>query len=202
MMGDAMALRIAIDLMHVPSRVRIARSEPLPPGVETVLSIAAGDEAAQVAASASTGRSRDFIEKAAGFFIEQVLLCPDADSYRVLGAMSDATNAELRRNMALLMRWVHPDLDPQQRRSVFATRVTRAWNDLKTNARRAAYDQGQRAVPAKKRRRRSSRSARRSSVPAHRHAHHGPSLSYADERQGLLRRVVAWIGALAQHHLG
>jgi hypothetical protein len=203
MIRDAMALRIAIDLMHVPSRVRVARSEPLPAGVETVLSVAAGDEAAQIAATASTGRSRDFIEKAAGFFIEQILLCPDADSYRVLGAASDATNAELRRNMALLMRWVHPDMDPAGQRSIFASRVTGAWNDLKTDARRAAYQQGRGALPAKKRRRKSSRAAgaRRFSVSTHRHAHPRPSLSYA-ESQGLLRRVVAWLGALAQYHLG
>jgi hypothetical protein len=48
MMRDVMALRIAIDLMHVPSRVRVARSEPLPAGVETVPSIAAGDETAPI----------------------------------------------------------------------------------------------------------------------------------------------------------
>jgi hypothetical protein len=202
MMRDATALRIAIDLMHVPSRVRIVRSEPLPAGVETVLSIAAGDEAAQIAATTSTGRSRDFIAKAADFFIEQVLLCPDADSYRVLGVGPDAANAELRRNMAFLMRWVHPDLDPQGRRSVFASRVTGAWNDLKTGARRAAYDQGRCALPAKKRRRKSSRAAGARRFFAHGHARHDPSLCRADERHGLLRRVVAWLGAVAQHRLG
>jgi hypothetical protein len=196
MMRDATALRIAIDLMHVPSRVRIVRSEPLPAGVEMVLSIAAGDEAAQIAAAASTGRPRDFIANAADFFIEQILLCPDSDSYRVLGVVPDAANAELRRNMALLMRWAHPDMDPLGRRSVFASHVTRAWNDLKTDARRAAYDQGRRALPAKKRRRKSSRApgARRYSAHGYAHHHHG--------RQGLLRRVVAWLGAVAQHRLG
>ena len=42
--------------------------------------------------------------------------------------------------MALLLRWLHPDLDRHGERSVFAARVTRAWNDLKTQERRAAYD--------------------------------------------------------------
>lgn len=32
-MSDKMALKIAIDLMHVPSQVRLVRSEPLPDGV-------------------------------------------------------------------------------------------------------------------------------------------------------------------------
>ena len=69
---------------------------------------------------------------------------PEADSYRVLGATAEASKSELRRNMALLLRWLHPDHDPQGARSVFANRVTRAWNDLKTQERRAAYDRSRR----------------------------------------------------------
>ena len=58
------------------------------------------------------------------FFIEQILFAPDADSYRVLGTAPQATPSELRRNVALLMRWLHPDLDPRGERSVFIGRVT------------------------------------------------------------------------------
>ena len=67
-MRDAMAVRTAIDLMHVPSRVRIARSEPLPSGVHTLLSIAAGEQTEISAAMASTGRSCDVVQDAAGIF--------------------------------------------------------------------------------------------------------------------------------------
>ena len=42
-MSCGMALKIAIDLLHVPSRVRLYRSEPLPDGVLTLLRIVAGD---------------------------------------------------------------------------------------------------------------------------------------------------------------
>jgi DnaJ-class molecular chaperone len=80
------------------------------------------------------------VSKAAVFFIEQILFAPDADSYRVLGVGPRATPGELRRNMALLLRWLHPDLDPQATHSTFACKVTGAWNDLKTAERRAAYD--------------------------------------------------------------
>jgi hypothetical protein len=198
-MRDAMALRIAIELMHIPSRVRIARSEPLPSGVHTLLCIAAGEDAAESAAIASTGRSRDVIQRAACFFIEQVLLCPNADSYRVLGATSEATNTELRRNMALLMRWLHPDMDPEGRRSMFASRVTLAWNDLKTAERRATYDQGKHSLPTKKRRARSTRPSGGKRLPASsRHAHGQRAQIYAGEKQSLLRRLFAWMGGLAQ----
>jgi hypothetical protein len=141
MMNHTTALRVAIDLLHVPSRVRLVRAAALPVGMLDVLRIAAGDEEVIREAIEFAGRSRDVVSAAVTFFIEQILLAPDADSYRVLGASPEATSTELRRNMALLLRWLHPDLDPRAERSIFATRVTLAWNDLKTLDRRAAYDQ-------------------------------------------------------------
>ena len=139
-MGQATALRVAIDLVHVPSRVRIMRAAPLPSDVHILLRIAAGDEAAEIEAAELTGRSPEVVRKAAAFFIEQVLLCPGADSYRVLGAPPQASSGELRRNMALLLKWLHPDMDQKGHRSIFATRVTGAWDELKTPARRADHD--------------------------------------------------------------
>jgi hypothetical protein len=111
-MGAEKALRAAIELFHMPSRVRIARAESLPTGVDLLLRIAAGEAEAEATAIASTGRSRDVIRQAAIFFIEQVLLCPTSDSYRILGADSCVSNSELRRNMALLVKWLHADRDP------------------------------------------------------------------------------------------
>jgi hypothetical protein len=200
-MDDATALRVAIDLMRIPSRVRIARLEPLPSGVHMLLRVAAGEEAAASAAVASTSRSRDVIQKAAGFFIEQILLCPDADSYRVLGATPEATTSDVRRNMALLMRWLHPDLDPEGKRSMFASRVTLAWNDLKTVERRATYDRGRISLPAKASRTKSTRRSGGKRL-SHRRAHGQRTVShiYADGKESLLRRLIAWMGALAQLH--
>ena len=140
-MSDRMALKTAVDLLHVPSQVRLVRSEPLPDGVPTLLRIAAADEEAAQTAAVLMDRSPEIIGKAAMFFIEQILFAPDADSYRVLGTAPQATSSELRRNVALLMRWLHPDLDQRGERSVFIGRVTTAWNNVKTPERRAAYDE-------------------------------------------------------------
>ncbi len=139
-MSDRMALKIAIDLVHVPSQVRLVRSEPLPDGVLLLLRIAAGDEGAEFAGATLMDRPRDLVRRAATFFLEQILFAPNADSYQVLGAGPEASASELRRNVALLLRWLHPDLDPRGERSVFIGRVTGAWNNLKTPERRAAYD--------------------------------------------------------------
>jgi DnaJ domain len=145
-MSGGMALKIAIDLLHVPSQVRLHRAGPLPDGVLVLLHIVAGDSEAERAAAVATDRSPEVVRQAAAFFVEQILFAPDADSYRVLGADPQATSAELRRNLGLLLRWLHPDLDPKGERTTFVGRVTAAWNDLKTDERRAAYDQARRCV--------------------------------------------------------
>lgn len=140
-MSERVALKIALDLMHVPSQVRLFRSEPVPDGVLILLRIASGDEEADLIAVDLTGRSRETVRRAATFFIEQILFAPEADSYRVLGTGPRASATELRRNVALLLKWLHPDVDHGSERSVFVGRVTAAWNNLKTPDRRAAYDE-------------------------------------------------------------
>lgn len=139
-MTERSALKAALGLLHLPASVRLVRSEPLPPGIETVLRIAAGDDAAETEAARLTERPRPVIREAAAFYIEQVLLCPASDSYRVLGTTSAASPHELRRNMALLLSWLHPDKNASGERAVLAARVTGAWNDLRSPDRRAAYD--------------------------------------------------------------
>jgi DnaJ-domain-containing protein 1 len=134
------ALRRAIDLKHFPSQAERLRSAPLPDDVLILLRIVAGEEEAMSEAVQLANRSPEMIREAAAFFVEQILLYPGADSYRVLGAKPDASYTELRRNMALLLRRLHPDRDGQADPSVYVARVTGAWSDLKTPERRAAYD--------------------------------------------------------------
>ncbi len=139
-MDQTAALRLAIDLWQVPSRVRAGRASPLPDGISLLLRLANKDDDAGLACAKATGRDPDFLRDAATFYIEQILLAPGADSYRVLGLTPAASPAELRRHMALLLRWLHPDVATGSERSVFAGRITAAWDDLKTPERRAEYD--------------------------------------------------------------
>jgi hypothetical protein len=150
MKSGKMALKIAIDLLHVPSQVRFARLEPLPDGVLLLLRIAAGVVEAERMATATSGRSLETVRRSAAFFIEQILFAPNADSYRVLGANAQASSAELRRNVVLLMKWLRPDLDVGGARSAFVRKVTAAWNNLKTEERRAAYDAQRRLASEQK----------------------------------------------------
>jgi DnaJ domain len=134
------ALRLAIDLSHRPSQVRALRDERLPSDVDVVLRIVGGDPATLSSAVEATGRTERALRDAAAFYVEQILLSPDADSYRVLGATSFSSAQELRRNMALLMHWLHPDVQQGAGRIALANRVNAAWETLKTDERRAAYD--------------------------------------------------------------
>jgi hypothetical protein len=143
-MEQSAALKLSIDLLHSPLKVRSLRSVQLPDDVLGLVRIAAGDGQTIKDAAVSTGRSPKLLQEAAGFYVEQVMLHPGADAYRVLGARHDATYAQLRRNMTILLRWLHPDGDRHGERAVFASRVTEAWDHLKTDERRAAYDRSRR----------------------------------------------------------
>ena len=145
-MDKGAGLRLAVDLLGAPSRIRHARSCELPDGVELVLRIAGQEKCAIDEAAKFCDHPRDFIERAAVFFIEQVLLTPGIDSYRVLGARRDASYAELRRNFLLLVKCLHPDQARGGERSALISKVIKSWNQLKTVERRATYDLEHRAI--------------------------------------------------------
>jgi hypothetical protein len=150
-MGDMAAVRAAIDILLIPSRVEQAREAALPGGMSVLLEVAAGNGEAVRRAAERTGRPAELVRQAAVFFIEQVLLSQSSDSYRVLGATAMVTAGELRRNMALLQKWLHPDVQRERERSIFASRVALAWDDLKTPERRTAYDEMQSAFSRERR---------------------------------------------------
>ncbi len=145
-MRSAEALAAALGMRSQPGLVSKARRMLLPRGVTFLLEVAVGDVDAVREAAALTDHPEAILQEAAGFFIEQILLSRNADNYRTLGASRDASYAELRHHMALLMRWLHPDLisggasGPCLDRSVYANRVTKAWAALKTGARRQAVN--------------------------------------------------------------
>ena len=143
-MRSAEALAAALGMRSNPRLVGKACRMPLPRGMTFLLEVAVGDVDALRKAVALTDHPEAILQEAAGFFIEQILLSQNADNYRTLAASRDTSYTELRHNMALLMRWVHPDLisggasGPCLDRSVYARRVTKAWEAVKTGTRRKA----------------------------------------------------------------
>jgi len=146
-MREETALELAVGLLQLPSRARALRDAPLPRDVDALLAIVAGEGRASADAARLTGLPETKVGDAAGFYIEQILLHPDADSYRALGATAEATNDQLRRNMALLLKWLHPDHEANGERTIYVSRVTNAWNNIKTADRRLAYDATRKWAP-------------------------------------------------------
>lgn len=146
MAQELAALHVALGLAAQPNLVDQARNSGIPPGIALLLEIAADDKATLERCVELTSIPEGEIRAASEFYIEQVLLHEHSDSYRALGADTSASSADLRRHMALLMRWLHPDAAPHAAhgalldRTVLAERVARAWDNVKSEDRRAAYD--------------------------------------------------------------
>ena len=137
-MSDALALMLA--LHRAPALGARLRMREVPADVLHVIRIAAGDERAAEEAASMTGLGALELREAAMLYLQQVLFCEDADSYRTLGLAPDADAARLKEHHRWLIHWLHPDRDGGDGRSVFAERVNRAWNDLRTQDRRQLYD--------------------------------------------------------------
>ncbi|WP_052699221.1 hypothetical protein [Hyphomicrobium sp. 99] len=125
------ALKAALDLLRMPSQVRMMRSAPLPLGVLLLLRLAAAEAGAECEAEEVNKRASSANRDAAIFFIEQVLLAWNSDAYRVLGLDDTATATELRRHMAYLLKWLHPDVSRDPHKARLAQRVLIAWNEVK-----------------------------------------------------------------------
>lgn len=137
--GDA--LEWALALAQAPSERHSLRQRCLPEGIESLLQIAAGGAHDAVGeAVARTGESAEDIVEAARFYLREVLFFQGADAYRMLGLDRDASNGQIKAHHRLLQQWLHPDRHTSDWDAIFASRVNAAWNLLRTQKNRAAYD--------------------------------------------------------------
>lgn len=134
----------AVDLMlgvfRAPARSAVLRTRELPDGVLDVIRIAAGDAEAIAAAKASTPLAEADLHVAASLLLHNLCLFDGADSYRTLGVRADADSSRIKQHFRWLVRWLHPDRNPDNLHGAFTDRVNRAWNSVRTPERRARYD--------------------------------------------------------------
>ena len=134
------AIQAALALFREPGRICDFRERPLPTDVALIIRLAANESGMLEATAEATGESVETLSEACIFYLQQMLFVANADSYRVLGTTADAPQEQLRENYRWLMRWLHPDRNPDGWEVVYADRVNAAWQDLKTPDRRAEYD--------------------------------------------------------------
>jgi hypothetical protein len=113
---------------------------PLPDDVLILIRIAAGSSEALDQATAATGKDPAFVRAAAIFYLQQVLWARGSDSYRALGAPPESGQKELAEHVRWLMKWLHPDRGASEVNKIYADRVLKAWDKLKTPERRRSYD--------------------------------------------------------------
>lgn len=137
---DGDALEVALALMQMPSMRIHLRQRPLPAGVDEVVALAAGLSEPMEQAALRTGELPERLQEAARFYVCEVMLFPGADAYRMLGVSPGAGKVRIRQHFLHLQLWLHPDRNGDDWESVFAARINGAWNQLRTPARRKAYN--------------------------------------------------------------
>ena len=116
------------------------RKLALPAGIEELLLATSGSPSRLATLAERLELPADEVLQAARFFVQELLLHPDADAYRVLGVAVDADQAVIKRHHRALQHWLHPDRLSNSPESVYSARVNHAWDRLRTPARRAAFD--------------------------------------------------------------
>ncbi|WP_453960833.1 J domain-containing protein [Amorphus suaedae] len=139
-----------MELLRAPAMADVLRQQSaLPDDIDVLIRLAGGCVETRERLSTLMDQPGGLLVKAARFYLEQVLFHAENDSYRILGLTPDASPAAVREHGRWLLRWLHPDNDHSEWDAAFAGRITTAWNDLKTPARRAAYDRTVRADRAR-----------------------------------------------------
>jgi len=131
------AIEQAVHLLRMPSLAASMRKYSLPRDVSLVLRLLARLPEAEAEAMRHTGQPLTVLREAAEFYVIQIMLHSQSDSYRILGVPPNASREEMRANMASLLRWLHPDLNGSETRGALAKKVLRAWDEVKTPDRRA-----------------------------------------------------------------
>lgn len=135
------ALEWALALLHAPAERHRLRQRPLPSGMTELLTIAADLAPEELGAvAARVGEQPARVREAARFYAREVLFHAQTDAYRTLGVMPDAPTEQIKLHSRLLQAWLHPDREQSGDDAVFAAKVNAAWNRLRTDKRRAAYD--------------------------------------------------------------
>ena len=128
-MSGPRGIDVALDLARMPALAQSIDKPPLPNDIFEVMQIAAGSPEVCQSASRATGQPAAVLIEAARFYLQQMLLRSDEDSYRVLGLAPGASRELARRHLRCLLQWLHPDVNKDWD-SVYAERVLKAWREV------------------------------------------------------------------------
>jgi curved DNA-binding protein CbpA len=142
------AMAVALALVAAPDRAERVRASRLSDGVLDVIRVAAGDVALADEVAVQAGISRREVEEACLHYAHVVMFHSEADHFQVLGVTPDADEDLMKQHFRWLLKWLHPDRDPEGWVSSYAERVNAAWNLLRRSDRRLAYRSERASVSA------------------------------------------------------
>ncbi len=131
------AIEVALEAYRKPQAVRGVKRAPLPPGMLTLIKLAAAspEEAAQLVTEET---ARDFPVKEAAIFYLQQQLTGAEDDYRQLALMPGAGLQEVKDHKRGLLKWLHPDRNRNSWESGLFQRVATAADRLEAALRDGA----------------------------------------------------------------
>lgn len=138
MSGDA--LEQALALHRSPLQRFTVRELPLPQNIDVVIQLATGSQPLLRDTAERLCEPEAKILEAVRFYLQQVLFEPGTDAYRILAVAADAPHKRIHEHYRWLQRWLHPDRCSEDWDSVFASRLNWAWQQLRTETARVAYD--------------------------------------------------------------
>lgn len=130
MAGGRLAIEVALELSRLPVLAEAMRKAPLPGEVGVIIRIAGGCRATLEEASVGIGRGEREVREACTFYVQQVLLDSNADSYRALGGAPGTALGVLREHRNWLLKRFHPDARSSAWEAMYARRVLQAWREL------------------------------------------------------------------------
>lgn len=134
------ALELALALHQAPIQRFALRDRPLPNNIGVALQLASATQPQLEQAATRFSESEQTLVEAARFYLQQVLFEPGTDAYRILGLAPNADFQQIRQHHIWLQRWLHPDRRGEDWEAALATKVNWAWQQLRSERVRAAYD--------------------------------------------------------------
>ena len=124
------AIDAALKIYRRPDLVRAERRKVLPDNTLPLIRIASGSAIAPEFLTAERAKSEAEARDAAVFYIQQILLSPKSDEYRQLGLTYQATPQQISEHKRHMLKWLHPDRNPNKWESALFQRVVNAAGKL------------------------------------------------------------------------
>jgi hypothetical protein len=146
------AFDVALKIYRRPNLVPAERRKPLPLDILPLIRIAGGSEVMPEFLTTERAKNESEAREACVFFLQQMLLSSKSDEYRQLGLNPRATLEQINEHKRYLLKWLHPDRNPNKWESAMFQRVSNVAEKLEKELTQHKIDNNSVAAQNKKNR--------------------------------------------------